>query len=197
MESVRYLPMPSGSNEPTYQSSLAGFGIMTLDFACLARSPWKFESGRTDGVSPRSGMYIIWNSIFLGHFDHFYSDIANSHSEKVVFWGRGRVVSHIFPTKKVFKNEKCFCFLKVWKLSFPTVPVRASNSQWSPRTVKNKNKLWISKSSPFEFRHLSCSSWVTSLGWEFEGWRFWNSHFIFVFDRSRRLLGVRSSHRYC
>ena len=52
-------------------------------------------------------------SIILGHFDHFDFDVANSHSEKVVFWGRGRVVSHIFHPKIVYKNEKCFCFLKV------------------------------------------------------------------------------------
>ena len=46
-------------------------------------------------------------------FSSFPFDFANSHSEKVRFWGRGRIVLHIFHSKKVFKNEKCFCFLKV------------------------------------------------------------------------------------
>ena len=54
-------------------------------------------------------------SIIIDHFGHFDSGtcIANSHSDKVVFWGRGRFVFHIFHPKKVFKNEKCFYFLKV------------------------------------------------------------------------------------
>ena len=46
-------------------------------------------------------------------FSHFPFDFANSHSEKVRFWGRGRFVLHIFHRKKVSKNEKLFHFQKV------------------------------------------------------------------------------------
>ena len=81
------------------------------------------------------------SSFFFRHFGNFDSDVSSLHSEKVVFCGTDRFVFHIFHPKKVFKNENSFCFLKVQKLSFLTVPLRASNSQWSPRTVKNKNKL--------------------------------------------------------
>ena len=52
-------------------------------------------------------------SIFIGHFEHFDSDVANSHSEKVVFWGRGRFVFYIFHPTKVYKNENRLYFLKV------------------------------------------------------------------------------------
>ena len=141
--------------------------LATTGFVTFSIHPYGVHLPNTSVLHPELGKVLydskqleknwakIWISIFLEHFDHSDFDIANSHSEKVVFWRRGRVVLHIFHPKKVFKNEKCFCFLKVWKLSFLTVPVRASNSQWSPRTVKHKNKLWISKLVPFEFRHLS------------------------------------------
>ena len=185
--------------------------LTTTGFITFSIHPYGIHLPNTSVLHPELGKVLydskqlekicdkIWNSVILSHFGHFDFGVANSHSEKVVFWGRGRIVLHIFHPKKVFKNEKCFYFLKVWKLSFPTVPVRASNSQWSPRTVKHKNKLWISKLAPFEFRHLRLfvlTGWVTSLGWEFEGYRLWNSHFNFVFDRSRKPLGARSSHRY-
>ena len=50
---------------------------------------------------------------FFRPFDSIDSDLANLDSEKVVFWGRGRFVFHIFHPEKVSKNEKCLFFLKV------------------------------------------------------------------------------------
>ena len=122
-------------------SCLARSGGPTLEFSLLNRFASKFESMTTAATVPRVEWKSSRFSIILYHFGRFDCDIASSQTEKFVFWGRDRFVFHIFRMKNVFKNEKFVCFLKELKLSFLTVPLRASNSQWSPRTIKNKIKL--------------------------------------------------------
>ena len=77
----------------------------------------------------------------ISGFPHL--DVGKYKLTKVCF---GDQISTVFPKNEheiVYKKQNCCYKLKVEKNTFRTVPVRASNSQWSSRTVHFKFRFAI------------------------------------------------------